>query len=252
MTTTFTKRLILVLGLVVSVSAWSCVPMSGDGGDGGGDGSGMNGGDGSGGEGSGGGDGSGGDGGGVTGDATSGMSLVADNCAACHGEDGASGFAPNIQGMTAATIMEVTTSDGHPNPELSEQDIADIEAYLGSFTDNGGTDGGDGTDATLLKVFMDPDSDFETTDVYDVDEDIVQLDEFKGELIWKADGTRQAGWPSQENFLGQTGSFLVRFGTVDGERRAFFTETGPATICDIRLTNGNILIYPTNVTVPQE
>lgn len=245
MTTTWTKRLILVLGLALSASAWSCVPMDGTG-DGGGDGSGMNGGDGSG-DGSGGGDGSGDGGGdGVTGDATSGMALVTDNCAGCHGDDGASGFAPNIQGATAAIITEFIMMDGHPNPELSEQDIADIEAYLGTFGDDAGTDD------TLLKVFMDPDSDFETTDVFDVDGDIVQHDDLNGELIWKADGTREAGWPSQENFLGTTGAFLVRFGTVDGERRAFFTETGPATICDIRLNNGNIQIFPTNVTVPQE
>lgn len=74
-----------------------------------------------------------GDGNGGGGDVTSGEALVAANCAGCHGADGASGFAPNIQGATAATITEFITMDGHPNPDLSEQDVLDVEAYLGSF-----------------------------------------------------------------------------------------------------------------------
>jgi hypothetical protein len=36
----------------------------------------------------------------------------------------------------------------------------------------------------------------------------------------------------------------------DGERRAYFTETGPATICDIEVVNGVLTILPTNVPVP--
>lgn len=67
------------------------------------------------------------------GDVDNGEALVTANCAGCHGADGASGFAPNIQGVSAAMITEVITMDGHPNPDLSDQEVLDIEAYLGSF-----------------------------------------------------------------------------------------------------------------------
>jgi mono/diheme cytochrome c family protein len=63
-----------------------------------------------------------------------GETLVADNCAACHGADGASGFAPDIQGATDELITDRTDGGGgHTSIELSEQDSADIAAYLASF-----------------------------------------------------------------------------------------------------------------------
>lgn len=65
---------------------------------------------------------------------TRGETLVADNCAACHGADGASGFAPDIQGAAEELIADRTGgADGHSSIELSEQDSADIAAYLASF-----------------------------------------------------------------------------------------------------------------------
>lgn len=117
-------------------------------------------------------------------------------------------------------------------------------------------DNGDGTtDGTTrnLVVFVDPASDFSTTDVRDVDEEIVQFDADTNAIVWAADDSEyQAGsWTTDGNRLA-SGGFTVRFGTKDGERRAYFTETGPATICDIRLSNGFLGIFATNVTVPQE
>jgi hypothetical protein len=41
----------------------------------------------------------------------------------------------------------------------------------------------------------------------------------------------------------------VRF-DVARERRAYFTETASATICDIAVSGGQLSISPTNVTVP--
>ncbi|MCO6438791.1 MAG: cytochrome c [Phycisphaerae bacterium] len=74
------------------------------------------------------------DNGGLTGDAMQGENLVAANCQACHGADGASGFAPNIQGETAAEIMSVQSAGVHAAwPDFTDQDFADLEAYLGSF-----------------------------------------------------------------------------------------------------------------------
>jgi hypothetical protein len=108
---------------------------------------------------------------------------------------------------------------------------------------NGGAD---------LVVFEDPDSDFSTTDVMDVNGDIVRLDGARGELIWVADGTTDSGWEINGNVLGADGFFTVAFGTENGERGAYFTETDRATICDLRLDNGEIKISATNIPVPQE
>lgn len=115
------------------------------------------------------------------------------------------------------------------------------------------TDDSDGnTDTTDYSVFEDPESEFATSDVRDVDEETVRFDPAAGSLIWAADGTAFGGWVIDGNFLGSTGQFQVRFGTKDGERRAYFTETGPATICDIEVTDGDLQISPTSVMVPQE
>lgn len=109
---------------------------------------------------------------------------------------------------------------------------------------------GDGSDANLA-VFADPDSDFSTSDVWDVDEEIVRFDATAKTLIWAADGSVFDDWNVDGNFLGPTQFFQVRFGTQDGDRRAYFTETVAATICDIRIDNGQLRISATSVTVPQ-
>ena len=109
--------------------------------------------------------------------------------------------------------------------------------------------GPDETDENFV-VFTDPDSEFSTTDVRDVDEEIVHFDAVAKTLIWAADNIAFEGWEVSGNFLGAVRRFQVRFGTKDGERRAYFTETGPATICQIFVANGRLWILPTNVTVP--
>lgn len=109
---------------------------------------------------------------------------------------------------------------------------------------------GDGSDATFA-VFSDPDSEFSTSDVRDVDDEIVRFDATAKTLIWAADGSVFDDWAVDGNFLGPTQFFQVRFGTKDGERRAYFTETVAATICDLRISNGQLRISATSVTVPQ-
>lgn len=114
----------------------------------------------------------------------------------------------------------------------------------------------DNTGGAKLVVFSDdaPGSTFLTTDVRDVEDEIVQFDEDTRAIVWKATGESfQVGsWTTNGNFLGTFGSFQVRFGTVNGERRAYFTETGPATICDIEVSGSFLSIFATSVTVPQE
>jgi len=101
-------------------------------------------------------------------------------------------------------------------------------------------------------VFQDPDSDFSTIDVRDIDEEFVRFDPSAARLIWVEDGSEFAGWSVSGNFLGSGQDFQVRFGTKAGERRAYFTETGPATICDIYIEFDRLRIRATNFTVPNE
>ncbi len=99
-----------------------------------------------------------------------------------------------------------------------------------------------------LAEFHDPGSTFSTPDVRDVQEQIVHFDTANNSLIWTADGRSFPGYPVSGNLIAS--GFQVRFGTKDGERRAYFTETMSATICDIEVSGGQLLISATNVKVP--
>jgi hypothetical protein len=104
--------------------------------------------------------------------------------------------------------------------------------------------------AVQLAVFSDPASTFMTSDVRDVQEQTVRFDLTTSSLIWAADGRSFQGFPVSGNFVRADKNFQVRFGTKDGERRAYFTEAASATICDIEVVGGQLSILPTNVTVP--
>jgi len=120
---------------------------------------------------------------------------------------------------------------------------------------DGGVDGGDdgAIDESSFAAFVDPDTGFTTTDVHDVDEEIVRFDTSSRSIVWAADGRFfQTGlWIVNGNLLAG-GGFQVRFGTSRGVRRAYFTETAPATICQIQVFGDALSISATNVLVPQE
>jgi hypothetical protein len=101
-----------------------------------------------------------------------------------------------------------------------------------------------------LAVFSDPASSFTTLDVRDVQEQIVRFDVASSSLIWAADGRSFTGFPVSGNFIRADRFFQVRFGTKDGERRVYFTETVATTICDIEIVGGQVIITPTTVHVP--
>ena len=81
---------------------------------------------------------------GLTGDPAAGQTVfAANNCAACHCADASGGCAlsaPPIVGVTAETLDSVLRGDQtHPtNVELSDQDLADLQAYLASLAGGGG------------------------------------------------------------------------------------------------------------------
>jgi hypothetical protein len=99
-------------------------------------------------------------------------------------------------------------------------------------------------------TFTDPDSSFTTSDVRDVQEQIVRFDTASNSLIWTADGRSFPGYPVSGNFIRSDKAFQVRFGTKDGERRAYFTETVSETICDIEVVGSQLIISATSVRVP--
>ena len=101
-----------------------------------------------------------------------------------------------------------------------------------------------------LAMFRDPSSEFSTSDVRDVQGEIVRFDVTGNTLIWAADGRSFAGYPVSDNFLGAAKNFQVRFGTEAGERRAYFTETVATTLCDVEVVGGQLRVTPSSVTVP--
>ncbi len=134
-------------------------------------------------------------------------------------------------------------------------DMVDDMNTNGSMTGDMNTNGdtADDNGADNVAKFQDPDSDFETTEVRDVDGEIMQFDTSTNELVWQADGTRIAQWTVEGNsLLFGFSEFRARFGTEDGQRRAYFTEVVPPTICDLVVNNGALSIFSTTTQVPQE
>lgn len=104
------------------------------------------------------------------------------------------------------------------------------------------------TPTLTLASFADPQGG-STTDVRDSEGDIVRFT-VDGFLVWPPTMGTFGGFPVAGNLIGPTQGFEIRFGTEGGQRRAYFTERGPATICDIDLVNGMISVSPTSQTVP--
>lgn len=101
--------------------------------------------------------------------------------------------------------------------------------------------------SSRLAAFRDPQTGSTTTDVHDVDEQVMRFDTAAGTLIWAADGSSHSGWSVSGDFLDPQRMFQVRFGSHSGPRRAYFTEAGRGTICQLEVRNGQLAITPTNV-----
>ena len=102
-------------------------------------------------------------------------------------------------------------------------------------------------------VFTDIASGFSTSDVRDAQDQIVRFNT-AGELIWTADDSRFPGLAAYD------GSLEVRFGTKNGEPRAYLTFSmsyyhygPPATVIDLEVVDGKLIIIATTVpvSVPQ-
>ncbi len=136
--------------------------------------------------------------------------------------------------------------------------IAGCELFVNgtiNVPDDNGDDGDDDGDGTTQQfaVFTDAQTGFSTSDVRDVDEEIVRFDTDTKAIVWAEDSTsfQEGTWTVDGVFLAG-GGFQVRFGTKDGEQRAYFTETANGFICEIEPLGAFISISGTNVPVPQE
>ena len=106
------------------------------------------------------------------------------------------------------------------------------------------------TPASKIAVFSDPTSSFSTSDVHDALDHILRFDSATSALIWAADGRSFPGFSVSGLFIRDDKFFQVRFGTKDGERRAYFTEAVAMTICEVEIVGGQIVITPTSLIVP--
>jgi hypothetical protein len=115
--------------------------------------------------------------------------------------------------------------------------------------------------APTLAVFRDSGG-FSTSDLRDAQDQIIQISS-SSELIWTADGTRLPGYrvtggPTAYFIEGRICpegcAFEVRFGTEDGERRAYLTvdygHDNPGTVVDVEVTGGELLVTQTDVYPP--
>lgn len=121
--------------------------------------------------------------------------------------------------------------------------------------------------APTLFEFIDDDTGFKTFDLRDAQNQIVQVNSSR-ELIWTADGTRLPGYRATGNAFSdgrryyfiegqicEAGcAFEVRFGTEDGERRAYLTvdygHENPGTVVDVEVIGGALQVTQTDIYPP--
>jgi hypothetical protein len=102
-------------------------------------------------------------------------------------------------------------------------------------------------------IFVDPETGVRLQDVRDADREIVHFDLQRQAMISAASGDAVSGWVTDGNDLrwNRGGSFRVRFGSEAGEPRAYFTEAGPGTICNLSIRGPDQLsISATSETPP--
>ncbi len=137
---------------------------------------------------------------------------------------------------------------GSPCPGTQLTEIGPLRA------DDGRTDAAASGDAPRFVRFVDPTSGCVTDQVHDADREVVFFDNTLGAMVSLEEGNAVSGWTVDGADLDWSRSgvrFRVRFGTEDGARRAYFTEAGPGTICDLSVAGPDVLfISATSQTPP--
>ncbi|HEU4578996.1 MAG TPA: hypothetical protein VFS67_12115 [Polyangiaceae bacterium] len=102
-------------------------------------------------------------------------------------------------------------------------------------------------------IFVDAETGVMLQDVHDADREIVHFDLQRQAMVSAATGEAVSGWTTDGNDLrwDRGGRFRVRFGSEAGEARAYFTEAGPGTICNLSILGPDQLsISATRETPP--
>ena len=115
-----------------------------------------------------------------------------------------------------------------------------------------------------LIVFTDQGTGRSTSELRDAQEQVLQINT-AGELIWTTDGTHLPGYrvdrccyPAVSSIVGKICvegcTFEVRFGTKNGERRAYLTadygHDNPGTLVDVEVSGGALVVTRTSIFVP--
>ncbi len=152
------------------------------------------------------------------------------------------------------SVVPTYNGNGNANSNTNDNGGSDnVNSNTNSNTndnvDNGGNDNEIDPD---LALFTDPDSGFSTTVARDVDDETVQFSVSRKSIIYQ-DGIEYdvGSWTAEGNFLAG-GDFQIRFGSVGGEKRAYFTEAAPGTICNFVVTPDQFQIFPTSQVPPQD
>lgn len=119
--------------------------------------------------------------------------------------------------------------------------------------------------APTLITFTESSTGFSTSEVRDVQEQVLQINTV-GELIWTHDGTRLPGYRVERSIpypdvsyiagriCAEGCAFEVRFGTKDGDRRAYLTvdygHDNPGTLVDVEVAAGVLVVTRTTVFAP--
>ena len=108
-----------------------------------------------------------------------------------------------------------------------------------------------------LATFTDPRSGFSTSDLHDVQEQVVRVN-LANELIWVEDGTHLPGYRAQQNSIPAEMAcacwLIVRFGIRNGERRAYLTadygHDNPGTLVDLGIAGAALTVTRTTLFAP--
>jgi len=119
----------------------------------------------------------------------------------------------------------------------------------------GGVTGGEEIDLSTaeLTVFQDPDSSFSTTELLDVDGEVISFTT-DGRIVWVETSmawanSRNAEWTTDGNTLRSDEYFTVAYGLVDGEFGGWITRASTDTVCDFDAEGDELFIDPTEETV---
>jgi hypothetical protein len=167
--------------------------------------------------------------------------------AACSGATADTGSAPPGVGSSDAEGSEACGTTADILPLTSAGEVPGAAPSVPSGLD-------DGSDSASYVTFVDCTTGFRTDEVRDADREIVHFDASLSALVSAASGDTVSGWNVDGAELDWSRSgvrFRVRFGSEAGERRAYFTEAGPGTICNLTVAGPDLLfISATSETPP--